>query len=258
MELIDNIKFVIEKSNLESPVIELYFDKQRNIWGYISSPSFKELTDNDAQTMIWKTLRENIPNEELAKVFTIFTETPEERSKRFIGEASDVSKNYNFWYLNSPDLSKYWIFIDVGKFDDGFKSFYLVINEKEKFQSGLVYQYPFEVIRFMEIPQENTYTELYQTAFNAADANLRGHLMYKYEEYSKKGFFVKNNIFEFVYSSKSLPIYPCPKNKLIFTNNEIQRISELLSKLPKFHIFADIYKSFNISERLNGLKTEIK
>ncbi len=110
MDLIDKIKKILNELELKNPIIDLKFDDQKNVFGYITSDSFSSLEDDKSQFLIWDILRKNLDNEELNKILAIFNETPIDRENRLFGNYTIDVKLSRIWTHTTKDLSKYWVF----------------------------------------------------------------------------------------------------------------------------------------------------
>jgi len=151
MELKDKIINCIKSIELCDPIIEVYYDNQNNIRGYVTDSYFEKISDEVAQDIIWNSFNKILNDDELKRVLSIIHETPNEKLERLEGYTKIPSKPLNFWCHKAPKLSKYWLFVDVAKFGNEYKSFYLVINHNESFVKGLSFIYPKEIIDYMEL-----------------------------------------------------------------------------------------------------------
>jgi hypothetical protein len=257
MDLIDKITDIIGKTEgLQCPIVELRYDNQKNVVGHISDEKFKSLSDEDSQKLIWTSLKKNLEGDELIKVIAIFHETPLERVERLNGYKPKDAQTSNFWFHETPELAKYWLFIDVAKFNEDFKSFFLVINEKNKVNKGLTFVYNKEVLDFMELEQNEIYDELYTNTFGNAEAEIKLDLMNKYESFQTQQLYGKANMYWYVYEDFKLA--PITKNQLFFTDKEISMIESGLKSIDNFSIKNDIETAIKKSKIINQNKAEIK
>jgi hypothetical protein len=257
MDLIDKITNIIsETEGLQSPIVELRYDNQKHVIGHISDAKFKTFSDEDSQKLIWTSLKKNLEADELLNVIAIFHETPLERVERLNGYKPKDAKTSNFWFHQTPELAKYWLFIDVAKFNEDFKSFFLVISEKNKVNKGLTFVYNEEVLAFMELEQNEIYEELYSNTFDNAEAEIKLDLMNKYESFQSQQLYGKANMYWYVYEDFKLT--PLTKNQLFFTDKEIPLIESALKDIDGFCIKNDIENAIKKSRIINQNKAEIK
>ena len=252
MDLIDKIVEILKDTDLQFPKIELHYNNQKNIIGHVSDEKFKKLSDQESQELIWTALKKNLEHDELIKVLAIFHETPLERVERINGYRTQEVEFSNFWFHQTPELAKYWLFIDVAKFGDDFKSFFIIICEKNIVNKCMTYTYNKEVISFMELEQKEIYDELYTNTFANAEAEIKLDLMNKYESLSSQQLFGIANMYWYVFEDFKLK--PVSKNQLYFTDNEIDMISDALSKIDDFSIKNDIESAIKKSTLINQLK----
>ena len=256
MDLIDRItKIFNDYKVLQSPIIELNFDNQKDIVGYITDNVFKNKSDEESQALIWDELKKNFDGQELSKIISIFHETLEERVQRINGYITKNVKHSNFWGHLTPDQTRYWLFIDVAKFEDTYKSFFLIVNEKEGINSGLTFEYPKEVIDFMELDISEIHDELYQNVFENAENDIKLSLMNKYEKLTSQKLYGKANRYWYVY--EDFKLYPVSKSHLIFNSKEVKIIREALKKIDDFGIKNTLNKALHTSEIFNELKKKI-
>ncbi|WP_179020598.1 hypothetical protein [Winogradskyella forsetii] len=256
MDLITRIKSKLNEIEIfHSPIIELNYDNQKNIVGYITDRIFKKKSDEESQSIIWKKLKDNFDGEELSRIVSIFHETPEERVQRINGYITRKISHSNFWGHLTPDQTRFWLFIDVAKFNDVWKSFYLIINEKEKINTGLTFKYPEQVIEFMELDVSEIYDELYRNAFENAESDIKLSLMNKYEKLTEQQLYGKANRYWYVY--EDFELYPVSKSHLIFNQKEVKVIREALKKIDDFKICDSLNKALSTSQIFNELKGEI-
>jgi hypothetical protein len=256
MDLIDKITEILRSIGLKYPIIEIHYDKQDNVLGYVTDELFKTKADNESQELIWTALKKKLDASELIRVIAIFHETPQERVERLNGYKSQEVKFSKFWFHQTPELAKYWLFIDVAKFGNDFKSFFIIICEKNKINKGLTFVYNKEVLDFMELEQNEIHEELYSNTFNNAEAEIKMELMNRYEELSSQQLYGKANMYWYVYENFKLT--PYSKNQLFFTDSEIVMIKEGISKIDEFEVKKDIENAINKSTLINNLKQTIK
>lgn len=257
MDLIDKItKIISETEGLQRPIVELRYDNQKNVVGHICDDKFKSLSDEDSQKLIWTSLKKNLEADELIKVIAIFHETPLERVERLNGYKPKDAQTSNFWFHQTPELAKYWLFIDVAKFNEDFKSFFLVISEKNKVNKGLTFVYNKEVLDFMELEQNEIYDELYSNTFGNAEAEIKLDLMNRYESFQSQQLYGKANMYWYVYEDFKLT--PITKNQLFFTEKEIPMIESAMKNIDNFSIKNDIETAIKKSIIINRNKGEIK
>jgi hypothetical protein len=255
MDLIDKIATILKKSGLVKPIIDIHYDNQNNVVGNVADESFKEKPDAEAQQMIWHELKKHLDSEELIRVIALFPETPEERVERLTGHRRKEVKHSNFWYHKTPESTTFWLFIDVAKFGDDYKSFYLIINDKENISKGQIFVYSKEVLDFMELEQNEIYDELYLNTFGNAEAEIKMVLMNHYEKLTNQQLYGKANMYYYVFENFSLK--PAGKQQLLFTEPEIVRIKKALQDIDNFTIKKDIENALNKSETFNKLKRSI-
>ncbi len=255
MDLIDKITEILKGNGLQYSHIELHYDNQKNITGHVSDDEFKSLSDKDSQELIWTALRKNLESDELIRVIAIFHETPLERVERLNGYKSQDVRFSNFWFHQTPELAKYWLFIDVAKFGDDFKSFFLIVSEKNNVNKGLTFIYNKEVLSFMELEQNEIHEELYTNTFGNAEAEIKMDLMNKYESFSSQQLYGKANMYWYVYEKFSLT--PISKNQLLFNEKEISMIENGLKKIDDFTIKKDIELALKKSKLINQMKKNI-
>lgn len=256
MEILEKIRNILENIKLNAPIIELFYDEQKNLIGYIASDTFNNMDDEEAQSLIWNALKKNLPTEEIMRVLSIFHETPLERNNRIFGNNPLKIKHSNIWIHNTKNLTKYWIFIDVSKFKDDYKTFFLIVNAKTNFKKGLTFVYPMNVIEFMELKQEEIYNELFKNAFNNAEAEVKMDLMFKHDELDKKGVYWKDNIYSYVYDYFELK--PASKKDLIFSEKEIKILSKSFNEIESYKVKDIVLEAIKKSEIINKMKNGIK
>lgn len=255
MDLIDKLKGLLSNIGLKDPIIELHYDNQENIVGHITDESFVKMTDEEAQSLIWNALKKRLDSPQLIKVIAIFHETPQERIERIQGYRTRNIKHSNYWYHKTPELSTYWLFLDVAKFRDTYKTFFLIINEKEDCSKGLTFVYEKEIIEFMELEQDEIHNELYTNAFSNGEADIKMELMKRYEELTASGLNGKANRYWYVY--EDFQMTPASKSQLLFSTKEIEMIHKGLHQLDDFQIKNHLNEAMKKSEMFNRQKKEI-
>jgi len=261
MDLIKEIEEIL-KEILESPIIDLSYDSNGDIFGYVSSSTFENKDDSESQSLIWDSLKNRLNREDLIKIFMIFNETPSEMAIRLRGETQKYDNikypdlRYKFWYHVTPNRSKYWLFIDAKRFNNDYKSIFMALNSKENYHKGLIYNYSKELIELMKLEQENIFNELLDSAFKGGEAEIIAYLSLKYDELANKGIFGNSNNYNYIY--KSFQMEPCPKNILLFDDEETKFIKGLLKDFDDFDIQIDIKNAIKISRMRNSQKIELK
>lgn len=251
MDLIEKIQQDLQKK-LINPTIELRYDEKGNVFGRVISDSFQNKTDTQSQSLIWDILRRSLEKHELLKIFMIFNETPQEA-----GFQENISRNrkskIKFWYHNTPAKTKYWLFADVGKFRNEYKTFYLVINAKINYDKCRMYNYPNQVVKFMELKKEELNDELLNQVFISGEAEIMGNLIQQYERTANMGIVAKRNPYNYIYGSFELT--PCFSNQLLFNEQEIQLLNKYLSKL-QFSIVKELKQGIEMSQTIINHKID--
>lgn len=256
MDLIEKIKEILKKSGLSSPSFDLRYDDKYNIIGYVADAFFEDKGDRVSQEFIWNSLKKYLAKEELSKISSIFHESPREAAERLIENRFGNNSHSNFWLHSTPDLTRYWLFLSVEEFENEYKSFFLIINEKEKFKKGLTYVYSQEVLEFMELKQkEDILEELFTNTFGNAENEIKFHLMQKYDRLMEKGYGGKENKFSYVF--ENFHIYPIPKSQLLFDEFEIKMISEAIKPLTDFNFTKEIEIAIHQSSLINNSKEQL-
>jgi hypothetical protein len=257
MDLIDKITGILKTIGLKSPIVEIHYDNQKNVVGYITDDSFRTKSDKEAQEVIWTALKKHLDSSELIRVIAIFHETPQERVERLNGYKSKEVQHSKFWFHQTPELAKYWLFIDVAKFESEFKSFFMIVSEKSKIKKGLIFVYNQEVLDFMELEQNEIYNELYSNTFGNAEAEIKMDLMNKYEALTSQQLYGKANRYWYVYE-EDFQLAPVSKSQLFFTDKEVEMISEELGKIKDdFTVKKDLERAIEKSRVINRLKESI-
>lgn len=250
INLIIKIRRIIKGLDLETPLINVYSDEQKNILIRVTSPSFKDWEDKEAQDKLWNALRSGLPTDEFKKIISLVHESPIEINTRLSIDPTNNEKFNNIWFHQTPEQKKYWLFIDIAKFDNEYKTFFTIVNAKDNFQKGSIFNYPNEVIEFMELQQEEIVGELFNSTFNNAEAEIKMHLMFKSDELDDKGLRGRDNYFSYVYDSFSLK--KASKSDLLFTTEEIDMIEKSIKYVGEFKLKSDILKAIEVSKILNS------
>ncbi len=261
MDFIEKIESILSNSGLISPVFDIHIDEKNNIVGYICDELFEQKNDAESQQLIWESLKKHFGQAELIKISVLFHETPRERAER-LKEVTEklTSKPKNIelskiWQHTKFGL-KYWLFVDVKKFDAVYKSFFLIINAKEKFKKGVTFVYPQDVLDFMELSDDGEICEeLYFSAFNNAESEIKLDLMKKYDELTKKGLWGNQNNFNYVF--KDFSLVKVNKVRLKFDDEEIAILEGFLKNLEDFPVKKEIEKAIEISKMLNNLSSPL-
>ncbi|ETR73614.1 MAG: hypothetical protein OMM_00815 [Candidatus Magnetoglobus multicellularis str. Araruama] len=247
MEILDTIRKILNELEIADPIVDVHYDEQNNIIGFVCSTTFSDLDDMESQNIIWKALKRHLGTEELIKILVIFHETPHDRLLRVSGDEIRVKPiNNSLWIHQTPKLSKYWMAVDVCKFDDEYKSTYLVINGDEKFQKGVTFVYTPEIIEFMELNQEEIYDELFSKIFENAESEIKLQVIKKHDELTKKDRWGRDNIYSYVFQSFKLK--QLPLSKVIFNENELKLFKKLIGKMEDFTIKTKIQERIALSE----------
>lgn len=256
MDLIDKIKDILIGAGLKSAVFDLHFDSQNNVVGYVADELFNTKEEEESLQMIWNALKKRLEPEELLKVLSIFPETYSQKMERLMGGTPKNINHSHFWFHKSPDLAKYWLFVDVAKFGDNYKSFFLVINHHDNYRMGLTFNYDKEIIAFMELNPEEIYNELFNNAYDNGENEIKMHIMKKHEALTEKGLWGKTNIFNYVF--EAFEMKPASRNQLLFSTEEISDINEAIQHIKDdFKTITDLKKYLEISTAINKLRGTI-
>jgi hypothetical protein len=255
MELIERAKEIIEKLNLTNPIIDFQYDKQKNISGYVADESFENKSPDLIQKMLWKALKDNLSSEEFIRVIAIFNETPKERMKRLTGDKEFDPLISKYWIHQTPDLAKYWLFVDVIQLKDEYSSFYYTICEKYNFEKGTKLHYDREVISFMELEHEEIYSEIFTNIFGLGEVEIQTDIMSRYETLANRGILGQSNPYFYVYSK--FEMHNCSQARLIFSKGEIEMIRKYLKRFKEFEIFEKLRLAIDYSERILQSKEDI-
>lgn len=256
MELIEKIKRVLEtKSGLHAPLFDIYFDDTNKVIGYVADEIFEFKTDEESQKLIWSSLKHYLEQKELIDVSSIFHETLQERTKRLSEYSQNplqLNSKLNFWLHKTPKEDKYWVFIAVEKFDDEYKSFFLIINSLANFHKRVMFKYTAEIITFMELKENEIDDELYSHVFHQAESEIKLDLMKKYDILKEDQHLIgKYNLYNYVF--ESFQLNAISKGKLQFTNEEISLLKTHLSYC-EFSIKNTIEEAIRVSELINSFK----
>jgi len=253
MELLDKVRKILGDLEIEDPVTDVHYSESGNIIGYICSETFANLDDMKSQELILTAFRKRLGAEELVKIHVVFPETPSERLLRMSGgemndeELKIKSKKDCLWTHETPNFSKYRVAVDVGKFEDEYKSTYLVINGRENIQTGRTFIYTHELIEFMQLAPNEIESELFSDAFELAEVDIKLHIMKKYDELTEKGQWGDNNMYSYIF--QSFELIPKPLSKAIFDKNELKLFQKLIGKMGDFPIKTEIQNCISASEK---------
>jgi hypothetical protein len=250
MDLREEVIRILSSIGLKAPLFDIHYDAHGNLIGHVASDTFIATNDKESQSLIWNALKSHLGAENLIKILAIFHETPRERSERLTGYRHKDVGFSNYWVHQTPDLAKYWLFIGIDRIGADYKSFFLIVNQKFGFKRCLTFNYSSDVIKFMELEQNEIHKELYDNTFNNAEAEIKLDLMSKHDQLADKEGWNKKNIYDYVYESFSMK--PVSKNHLIFTIEEISSIEKTLPSLDKFSLTIDIRKAINNSNLYNS------
>lgn len=255
MDLIEKIEHILTtKSELKFPKFDIYYDDENQIVGYIADESFDSKTDEEAQHLIWNTLKKRLGQDDLRKISVIFHETLKERAERLMSRSENTIHS-KYWLHKTPKETKYWLFIGVDKFEDEdtYKAFFLIINEKDNFIKRVTFVYDKEILAFMELG-ENVEDELYSTALSNAESEIKLDLMKKYDELKdQQNLIGKNNLYNYVFENFKLT--PIKRNDLKFTDEESCLLDKYLKDLDNFSIKKELQRSIEFSKKINKLKS---
>lgn len=233
MDLKDTVKNALEEMEIQAPSIEISTDQHGNIFGFVASTSFKDITDEDAQKMVWEKLKEKLDIDQLKNVLLITCETPIERLARYGATAIVAPKKIypDIWVHNCPDLNIYMIFVSTTKINNTYKASYVWIDDKGQSPTGLVFDYPEDVIGFMELEQQEIVPEIYENALENATTEIKSQIMGKYEKMTDQGVWGKNNIYNYVFSE--FTITPIKINKIPVKIETIKSFKEKILATPE-------------------------
>lgn len=250
MELIDKVREILNDIGLENTIVDINYDEQKNIIGFLTSSTFNNKSDYEAQSIIWKALKNNLSTDELLRILGIFNETYDERSQRV--SINKIIQNKPFanklWLHKAPDNAKYWLLVDVAKLGDKYKSFFLIICSHENLKKGLSFVYSQDVIDFMELENGEIYEELFNKAYENAISEIKAILMKKHDVLTEKGLWGKNNRYNYVY--ENFQIFPHPITKTLFSKEEIELFEKSLQSIDDFKAKKMIEKQISISTQI--------
>jgi len=257
MELIKKVREVLQAIPINNPIVDVYYDEQKKIVGFVCSESFKCVSDAEGQKMIWQSLENSFGAEDLVNIEIIFHETPHERFNRI----SEMQANNmqlgksNYWLHKSPDMTKYWVFVDVTKFNDEYKAVFLIINGSDNFKKGLSLTYTPEIIDFMDLDASEIDKELFNNVFENAEAEVKMEIMNKYELQTKNGLWARDNIFNYVFHQFQL--VPKQLVEIVFDEKEIILIEPLLKEMENHKIKYELSKKVEMSKMLAKQKIKL-
>lgn len=228
---------------LNDTIVDIHYDETGKVVGFVCSEAFSQMADYQSQQLIWEAIHSNFGNDDIIGIDIIYHETPQERLLRLDeceanGNRGDI---HNYWFHESPDMCKYWVFVDVGKFDDTYKSIFISFNAKDKFNRGTTFEYPGEVVEFMELHNDKeVYEELYSHVIQSAEAEVKAELARKYELETSKHLYGRDNIFSYVF--KDFRLTAKAAREVIFDDVELQIIEPLLDSFEGFPIKPHLQK----------------
>lgn len=178
MELLEQIESLAKSKIDGDALIDIQYDEQGNVSGYIASKNFRPSCNGASSYKIETVLTDHLSSEQIGKVLGIFPETLEEHAQRFgvfkNGDAGAISK---YFYHRSGDHSFYYAFLDAVKIDSIFKSFYFVMNEGHNFSKCMTFEFPKEVIDDFARCGKNAYETILVIMRNRAIEQIRKHLI---------------------------------------------------------------------------------
>jgi len=253
MELLDTIKSLIRAKLDQNALFDLVYDNQNNVSGYIATDLLTEKSEKTLNSEVWKIINENIVKKDKLKILALFLETQKDRTIRLNKNENNDENNIAFtnkcYVHHSVDGSRYFGFIDVAKFGEQYKTFYLAMNEKYNYKNGMIYNYTKDVISFMEINGSDLYKELYGNAFENLKTTIRMHIINRYEENAEKNsLFGSNNIYSYVYNN--FRIEPCELSVNAFTMKEKELLIKGFEKIFECSIKEDVLRIIAISNNI--------
>ena len=257
MDLIKQIEKVLLAMPVNNVVVDINYDEQNKIIGYVCSESFKNVPDSESQKMIWDSLKNNFGLDDLINIDIIFHETPRERINR-ISESKISLKSpnrNNYWLHKAPDNSKYWVFIDVTKFENEYKAVFLIINGADNYQKGFSLIYTPEILKFMGLEESEIDTELFNNIFENAESEVKEELMRKHDLQTKHNLYGRDNIYNYVY--QQFQLVPKQFHEIIFNEKEIILMEPLLKQMENHSIKNVLIKKVELSRMLARQKKAI-
>jgi hypothetical protein len=250
MDLLDKIKKLI-KTNLDKDALfDLIYDDQKSISGYIATDLLLKESERQLNNKIWKIISQNISKKEQMRIIALFTETLADRIQRLETNNKAVEpKSFKERYFvhRSKDGSTYFGFIDIAKFEDKYKTFYLTINADRNFRKGMIYNYTSDVIAFMNANGTDIFKELYENVLNGLKASIRIHLMDLYE---KQNILPANNVYNYVYDNFILE--PIDISVDTFNAKEKEMIIESLKNIFTCPVTENIKKVIDMSNNITS------
>lgn len=229
---------------LQDAIVDIHYDETGKVVGFVCSESFNVMSDSHSQALIWGTIKSYFGNDDILDVDVIYHETPQDRLVRLSDDSEVVdcrTEIQNYWFHESPDMCKYWVFVDVGKFDDNYKSIFVSFNSRDGFNRGTTFEYPREVVEFMELHNDKeVYDELYSHVIHSAEAEVKAELARKYEVETNKHLYGRENIFSYIFQNFKLTAKTA--KELIFDDAELQIIEPLLGNFEGFPIKSQLEK----------------
>jgi hypothetical protein len=137
----------------------------------------------------------------------------------------------DIWVHNCPDLNIYLIFVSTTKINNTYKASYVWIDDKGQSPSGLVFDYPEDVIGFMELEQQEIVPEIYENALENATTEIKSQIMEKYEKMTGEGVWGKNNIYNYIFTD--FTISPIKVSKLPVKTDTIKKFKEKILATPE-------------------------
>jgi len=257
MDTIDKITRVLENNGYKNSQIDFHYDKEKNIYGYVTSEKINTKNRKNSLKSIWELLGKYLAADEVIRILAIFVETPEEKVKRLANEDIELKNNLSrFWVHKTYDSALYWIFVDTLKIEDGYKTFFLIINEKYSFHKGLIFNYPSKVIKFMMLKHGEVAQELHSNALDKAIGEIKIDLMNRYEELKKsEGLFGEDNRYHYVFMN--FTISPVALPYVEFTPGEIKLLQKASRYYSKYSIGKEINEAIERSNTIISEKHEI-
>ncbi len=241
MDTIDKIVRVLIRNGFTKNQIEFHYDDERNIFGYITQEQVTSKNKKKILKNIWEMLAKYLTAQEFVRILGIFIESPAEKVNRVLENSANIQGHLSrFWIHYTKDSSHYWIFVDVIKNGDGYKSFYLIINEMYSYHKGMVFNYPDDIIKFMDLEVEQIAPELHTKALENAQNEIKIDLINRYEDLKRReNLFGDDNRFHYAFNN--FWAEPVTFSLIQFTEGEMK----LLEKASKY------YSKFAIGEEIN-------
>lgn len=252
MELIERIEKSLFEMKLIDPNFDVHEDKNGNIYGFITSPSFETMNDEDAQKMIWEKLKKDFEHHELTKIMSLINETPLERLNRSGSVNIEENKSkccYELWEHICPDMDRYIIFISITKIQNEYKATYFWLSEMNKSGNLSTTNYTEDVINFMELEQKDIIPELYSNTLNIAESEVKLDIIKKHQELVNKNIYGQNNIYSYVYHN--FKIHPIQLKKLLLKSKDfVDEIEKIVIKTPDSLHKENVLKQISINKAI--------